>query len=370
MIHGYLISGGEKYPVCAPGMDGLEIRACSAKFNLNEVDSASLTLPASNRAAQAVAQKNSILMLYDAQECVFIGDVAQATLRETGETELELDGALGWLQSVCRAPFTAEGVSAASFLSSLFTAYNNAVESDRIVQLGTVTVSGTVDMDHAGEYTCMLDLLREVVEQCGGYFYVSYGSEIPTVHYVDVPSDAAVQEIALGANVLTLERQLDFSEYASRVYATGTYQVEVADGSSTRTEDAVLDAGYVIDRDAEKSFGRADCPYRSATSMRGEDGAANKTYAEARAIIRAEAQEILDERCVPLRSLTMTALDLAELGLSDYLLPIGTVASANLRPLLDTSVQMIVQSVRRDYLQRENSVITLGKAPRALTGMI
>ncbi len=65
----------------------------------------------------------------------------------------------------------------------------------------------------------------------------------------------------------------------------------------------------------------------------------------------------------------MTAVDLADLGLNYRQFSIGTVARALCSPLgIDT--EMMVQSVKRDYIHRQNSQVTLGMAPRTLTGML
>lgn len=376
MITGYILSGYREAPLFAEGMDGLDVTACRAALCVNEVDSADLTLPPSNRPARSLLQKNAVAELREDGNTVFIGSVASARQTETGEIRLELDGALGWLGNICKAPFKLEKTDpngpVLNFLTAIIDQYNAAVGGgERVMQLGVVTVTGNLEMNHLDEYTNMLDLIREAREQLGGYLYMDYRSGIPTLHYVAEPTEAAGQVLELGANVLTVENQLDFSDFASRVYATGTYYVTTTVGGKEQREQRTLNAGYVVDTDAESAFGRTDLPYRSDTDMSGDEdaGIPDKTEAEARAIILAEAQNVLNLHSSPLRSLEMTAVDLAGIGVRWRLFTVGVAARALCEPL-GIDEDMLVRKIRRDYIDPANSVVTFGQAPRTLTGML
>lgn len=375
MISGYIVSGILRTPLFAEGMSDAEVIKCVVSTGIDSVDNAALKLPPTNLAARSLLQKNAVVEIRDGSEVIFVGDVAQVTQSEDGSVQVELDGALGGLQNITKPPFKVEPTDPSgpveSFLDAIIDQYNAAVSTEHVIQLGVVTVAGSVQMNHLDSYTRMLDLLREVHEQLGGHYYMSYAGGLPTLHYVAEPSTESQQVLELGVNVLTVENQLDFSEFASRVYATGTYYVtQTVDGKEQR-EQRSLNAGYVVDTDAESAFGRVDYPYRSGTDMGGDKdaGIADKTEAEARAIILAEAQAELDERKTPLQSLSMTAVDLADVGANYRLFHVGTVARAVIRTLrIDT--RMVVRSVRRDLINRADSVVTFGRMPRTLTGML
>ena len=375
MITGYVQTGAySQIPLFAEGMDGLDVIDCSADLAMNEVDSAKVKLPESNRAGRAMLQKNAVIELKENGTTVFIGDLAVARQAETGEISLELDGALGWLGNICKPPFQlhADNVNSTpvNFLTAIISQYNAAAGTERMIQLGVVTVTGHIVMDHRDEYTNMLDLLREVREQLGGYYFMDYTSGIPTLHYIAAPTQAAGQVLELGRNVLTVENQLDFSDYASRIYATGHYY-EATTSGGTETREQRLITTSVTDATAEAAFGRVDRAYRSDTDMGGnaDAGVPDKTQAEALAIITAEAQALLNLKKSPLRSLEMTAVDLAELGANFRLFKLGTAARALCAPLgLDES--MMVRKVKRDYINAANSVVTFGRSPRTLTGML
>lgn len=369
MIQGYIRYDTDRVALFAEGMKEHDVLKCRASFYLNEVDEAALTLPGTNRPARSLLQKNAIVELRDDDEIVFIGETATMIQDEYGDMKLDLDGALGWLRCVVKPPFSIkagdQNSPVANFLAAIISQYNAGVGAERMITLGAVTISGNVELDHHDEYTTMLQLLGEVREQLGGYVYMDYATGTPTLNYVARPTAQAAQELELGVNVLTVENQLDFSDYASRVYATGSYYVTTGD----KREQTPLDAGYVVDTAAEELYGRVDVAYKSSTDMGGDkdNNIPDKTQQEAREIILAEAQAILDERKVPLQSLQLTATDLKQIGVNYRLFRIGTVARAYLRALrIDTT--LAVRKIERDYIDRDDSVVHFGREAATISG--
>ena len=369
MIQGYIRYDTDRVALFAEGMKEHDVLKCRASFYLNEVDEAALTLPGTNRPARSLLQKNAIVELRDDDEIVFIGETATMIQDEYGDMQLDLDGALGWLRCVVKPPFSIkagdQNSPVANFLAAIISQYNAGVGAERMITLGAVTISGNVELDHHDEYTTMLQLLGEVREQLGGYVYMDYATGTPTLNYVARPTAQAAQELELGVNVLTVENQLDFSDYASRVYATGSYYVTTGD----KREQTPLDAGYVVDAAAEALYGRVDVAYKSSTDMGGDkdNNIPDKTQQEAREIILAEAQAILDERKVPLQSLQLTATDLKQIGVNYRLFRIGTVARAYLRALrIDTT--LAVRKIERDYIDRDDSVVHFGREAATISG--
>lgn len=369
MIRGYIKNGYGREALFSEGMEHKDVLKCTARFGLNEVDSADLTLPSSNRPARSLLTKNAVIELQNDGEVVFIGEVAAVPRNELGDISFELDGALGFLSGVCKAPFTIKPSDpngpVENFLTAIFNQYNAAVPTERRLQLGAVTVAGGVSMDHSDEYVSMLDLVREVREKLGGFLYVDYTSGMPTVHYVATPTARAARPLVLGENVLTVDDRLDFTSYASRVYATGSYYVT----TGGKREKKPLNAGYVVDTDAEAVYGRKDLAFKSDTDMGGDEdaGIPDKTQQEATAIILAEAQMILDERKVPLRSLEMTATELARMGVDHRQYKVGTVAPAHVQ-ILGIDTELIVRSVCPDYIDQGNSTVSFGRQAATISG--
>ena len=188
MISGFIVSGTNKYELFTIGKPGAEVASCTATFSMNAVDSAEVTIPWTNAKANAVLQKNAVVELQNDDAVVFRGDIGSATQNIDGSVTLELDGALGFMRSICKPPFQINSASAnkavGDFLAAIISQYNEAVPVERMLQLGTVTVTGDLRMDHEEEYTSMLDLVQEVLEQLGGYLYMDYASTPPALNYV------------------------------------------------------------------------------------------------------------------------------------------------------------------------------------------
>lgn len=345
MIVGYIRDGTARNALFTAARGEDSVLRCEAEFYLNEADRAELKLPGTNRAARSLTQKNAVIELEDDGGTVFIGDVALTEQEDGGEIRVDLDGALGWLGTICKAPFQVREGDASSpvlnFLTAIIDQYNAAVSTTRMLQLGAVTVTGNVVMDHHDEYVTMLDLLSEVREQLGGYVYIDYASGIPVLNYIAQPEAADGQDLEFGRNVLTVVNQLDFSSYASRVYVAGT------------DENDHLITSVATDETAEAAFGRVD------VSLRGEGKTTEEIYAEALAELAA--------RKAPLQNLTMTAADLAEIGHSERLFTIGSARRAYCEQIgIDT--KMIVRKIKRDYLNRKNSEVSFGRDVSTMSG--
>ena len=50
MITGWILSGSERHPLFDEGLPDMEVSACTVTTAMDEVDSAELALPASNKA--------------------------------------------------------------------------------------------------------------------------------------------------------------------------------------------------------------------------------------------------------------------------------------------------------------------------------
>ena len=80
MITGWILSGSEQHPLFDEGLPGMEVSACTVTTAMDEVDSAELALPASNKAARSLLHKNSVVEIRDDGTPVFIGDIATVTV--------------------------------------------------------------------------------------------------------------------------------------------------------------------------------------------------------------------------------------------------------------------------------------------------
>ena len=222
-----------------------------------------------------------------------------------------------------------------------------AGETDHLIAFGGVTGFenyGNVDIHHSDEYMITLDLLKECVEKYGGYFFETVGGSgaYPSVGWMKEPNVSSGQVLEFGVNIASLETMLDFSEYASRVYAIN------GDGLT-------VTGGYVVDTDAENTFGRKDFGYKS--------------QAETQAALDAEAAAILAVKKVPIRSIEATAAMLERAGCNINAMKLGTTVEAIDRRL-GASMTLMVNSIDRDYVNPLDGTIVLGRSNKTLTEAI
>lgn len=344
-----LITASGTTTIAAQGDSAIPISAASVKQSVNEVSSASLQFPAANKLVHGVNGTNRpVIEIIDDASRVFYGAVVSVETDIWGNTSLECDGALSFLSDVVKAPFTVNNKTHAEYIEAIITQYNAAMDDagtpERKVDFGGVVgFYGNVDINHSDEYVDTLSLFSECVEKYGGYMVENFGggSARPSVGWMYEPIADGGKVIEFGVNELTLTNQLDFSDYASRIYALGN--------------GATIPNGYVVNNDAEAAWGRRDY--------------AIKSQAEDSTTLAAEANAVLAERCVPFKSIEITALDLERLGQQYSGFVLGTTATLIDRGL-GVNQTVMVNSVERDLLNRQNSKIVLGKASKTLTSIL
>jgi len=333
MVRVTIITAAGETVVAEQGRDGYEITAAKIHSELNSVSSAVLTFPETNIHVKALRNQNAVIAVYDDLARVFIGQVATAKTDIFGNMEVSADGAMSWLQNIVKPPFSISGnLSVSEYLSRIINQYNDGADGTRQLSVGGVTVSGNVTVDH-DEYTNTLDLLRELIDNHGGYIFESAGTrdKLPSISYINNPI-ASNQILEFGVNERSLEDALDFSDYASRVYGVGANGI----------------TAYAIDAQAEDAFGRKDY--------------AIKSNAETVQELTVEVNAELETRKAPVRTMTLSAADLADMNHTYKAFNVGTIATAKDRNL-GLDVALIVNATERDLINRMDSTVTFGKPP-------
>jgi len=334
--------------IAEQGLEGFEITGATVKTALNEISSATLSIPSTNVHAEALAGGIApVVAIYDDDRREFYGRVASVKRDIFGGMEVSLDGPLSFLGDIVKDPFQVTNRTHESYIHTIIDQYNAAMIDagtvERAVWFGGVLGfegDGNVDIHHADEYISTLDLFREAVELYGGYIYENFGggAAMPAVGWVKTPTIDSGVVLEFGVNELTLETMLDFSEYASRVYGISSQFRE------TQTNN-----------DAEAVYGRRDYAYKSNA----------ETYEQ----FSAEIAAILNQRSVPVQTIELTAIDLATMNHSYRSFQVGTTATA-LDRKMGLSVEMMVTSVERDLISRGNSRVVFGRAPQLITDVI
>lgn len=341
---------GQTFTVAEQGLRGMEIEKAVTRFALNQVSGCTLTIPSTNRTARMLTGGiMPIVEVLHNDRYVFSGSVASVKENILGGLEVECDGALSWLANVVKQPFSVTNRTHANYIETIIDQYNAAMvaagTAAKSIRFGGVTgFTGNVDIHHSDEYVNTLDLLKECVEKYGGFFFEipRSASQLSSFGWMKDPTVSSGQVLEFGVNIASLETMLDFSEYASRVYAIN------GDGLT-------VTGGYVVDTDAENTFGRKDFGYKS--------------QAETQEALDAEASAILADKKVPIRSIEATAAMLERAGCNINAMKLGTTVEAIDRKL-GANLTLMVNSVERDYVNPLDGSVVLGRSNKTLTQSI
>lgn len=336
--------------VAEQGLAGMEIEKSRVRTALNQVSGCTLNIPSSNKASRILTSGiDHIIEVVNDNRRVFYGSVESVKENLFGGLEVECDGAVSWLANVVKQPFQVTNRTHADYIETILSQHRTAmIEAGTAMKSilfgGVVGFSGNVDIHHSDEYMNTLELLKECVEKYGGYFFETFGGTAgsPSVGWMKEPTISSGQVIEFGVNIASLETMLDFSEYASRVYAIN------GDGLT-------VTGGYVVDADAESVYGRKDYGYKS--------------QAETQAELDAEAAAILAVKKVPIRSIEATATMLERAGCNINAMKLGTTVEAIDRRL-GANLTLMVNSIDRDYVNPLDGTIVLGRSNKTLTQSI
>lgn len=348
MVHVDIVTGENRTTIAEQGFAGYDIEKAAVRFALNSVSGCTLSIPSTNKVARMLTGGIApIVEVSDDNSRIFIGSVSSVKDSIFGGLEVECDGALSWLGRIVKQPFIVNNRTPANYIETIIGQYNSAMtaagETDHLIAFGGVTGFenyGNVDIQHSDEYMTTFDLLKECVEKYGGYFFetVGGGGAYPSVGWMKEPNVSSGQVLEFGVNIASLETMLDFSEYASRVYAIN------GDGLT-------VTGGYVVDADAESIYGRKDYGYKS--------------QAETQAALDAEAAAILAVKKVPIRSIEATAAMIERTGCNINAMKLGTTVEAVDRKL-GANLTLMVNSVERDYINPLDGTIVLGRSNKTL----
>lgn len=341
MVRVYVVSDTGKTLIAEEGKPGYEISTANRTMEVNTVSAAHLEIPASNIYALAIRNNRNVdIEVFDGRKRVFYGAIASIKRNLLGTLSLELDSPLGWLKDIVKAPFAitaGDNKTVSAYFADVVNHYNSQVVRRRRITLSGVNVDGRVIVDHSGDYYSCLDLLAEQVKDRGGYLYENFAieGENPQISYLDqAVSSGQVWEY--GKGFLDLTDDLDFSDYASRVYATGK------DGL------ALPSPGYVVDAQIEAMFGRKDYAFVSGD-------------AELQTTLVEQANRELAERKLPFSSVEVeTASNNIVLGTSVEILDKHQIAN----PVL------VCTKLYTDFMDASKSRATFGKPKPGLIKQI
>lgn len=162
----------------AVGMAGHEISAGTLHRAVGEIDSADFVLPPSNTMRDVPIKRASVISIQKDGVEIFRGSVADTSTDLRGSRTYSVDGAMLWLDDICKAPFVLSPDTVEYYVTALLTQYNAACAPARKILLGTVdSALPKLSVQHT-EYVSTLSLLQEAMTATGGTMRLRYDGGI------------------------------------------------------------------------------------------------------------------------------------------------------------------------------------------------
>lgn len=330
----------------AVGMAGREISAGTLHRAVGEIDSADFVLPPSNTMRDVPIKRASVISIQKDGVEIFRGSVADTSTDLRGSRTYSVDGAMLWLDDICKAPFTLSPSTVEYYVTALLTQYNAACAPARRILLGTVdSALPTLSVQHT-KYVSTLSLLQEAMTAVGGTMRLRYdGGSV----YLDVHKSyrhMCTQQVDIRKNLLNLTDKIDGASLLTRVYPVGK------DGL---TIDSVNGgAPYLINADAEALYGRIDGTMQVDT--------------DDPAVLKSTAASYLAKNCGLSRGIEVSAADLS--GADTELEPFDVGDSVRVvSPPHGIDTVMTVSKMDTSLVGDKDS-LTLGWGSKTLTAAV
>lgn len=327
----------EEYGITYGTIDAQENTA--AQFNF--------TLPPTNVSKDLMIPAASIISVEQDGFEIFRGTLTQYTIDNYGNYVCVANDMLASLNNILKEPFTASK-SVSEYVTAILGNYNDAVEDDKKIELGNVTVTGSVSLNHHSDYASIFDLFKELVSEKGGLISLRYENGNVYLDYLAENSNTSKQTIAFGKNLVDINSQIDTSTLLSRVYPLGKGGLNISSVNSGKT--------YLVNNEVEATYGRIEKPFVAADI---ESASALKSLAQAYLTRYAALQDTIE----------LTAIDLSILDKTLNSFAVGDSVRV-ISPPHGIDANMPVTQITIDVLQPGNSRITLGTKQKELTSII
>lgn len=289
------------YPLHDPSFNDIDYQLIEPVITeeINKISSFTFSIPATNVNVDKLKTLTSIIEVYDDDRKIFRGRILNSITNWDNTKEVVCESVLAFLNDTVRQPYPGNEYTAEEYLSYLISLHNYRTTTDKMFYKGTVTVTGTLEVQKNDEYpTIWAEIENSLLAQCGGYLFleeVGDGNEIKYYlnYYADSPYHCT-QKIRFGENLLDLSREARGEDIVTRLIPLGARQ-----SNGRRLTISSVNDGYhyIVDDEAEEEYGRIW-------------GVACWDTITKPAKLKTKGQQYLAEKTLPARSMQITAVDL------------------------------------------------------------
>lgn len=212
----------------------------AANLAVNSAGSMTFTIGPTNLAYMQPQKLASIITLKRDDEEVFRGRVLDWNTDFYNCRQFICEGALAFLRDVLKPPFTVKSMAPKEYLRRLLEQYNAVCDPRRQIQLGNVTVDGSVAVNHSKEWKTIFDLIAEMVSLRGGNILMRYTDGVAYLDYFTSATGVNAEDVQYGKNLLDLQQLSSSANVFNVIVPTGKdgLTIESINGGSARLENA------------------------------------------------------------------------------------------------------------------------------------
>lgn len=321
------------------------------KYADNNSGEMSLTIAPDNPEYQALACLTSELAVEDDGVEIWRGRLLEPETDIYGRLKLTVKGVLDYLHDTVQPPQTISG-TAADVFSALIAAHNaKPIEARKRFVIGMVNMTAAVSDYKITAGAKTWDVVSKLVKSYGGHISVRRVDGVNYIDWIDEITDVCSQTVRLGENILDLKKTINVDDLSTVVYAYG----KTTGGVALGIESVNGGLPYLADSDAIAVFGWVESSYTDSSCADAGQ-------------LMAGARAALDQRIGEAKTITVSAVDLSDIGDAERIEINKLVPVVALLHGIDEL--MPCTALTRYLWEPQRTQISLGASMRAISAMI
>jgi hypothetical protein len=310
-----------------------------------------------------IERMKSLIEVYKDSTLIFRGRPRDDSKDFDNSKTVVCESGLAYLYDSVVRPYAYNG-TLSGYLTSMLASHNSQVDTNRKIQLGTVTVTDPDDyITHAS--TKYPNTFEELMEKCvkllSGHFITRYSGSVTYLDYLVDSTAISLQTIELGSNLLDLWQENRSAELYTAIIPLGA-KIEPEEGEESEADGRVtiksVNSGkdYLYNQDAVDTYG-----WIFATQYW------DNVYEPSS--LKTKGTERLGELVSGWSSIEVTALDLSLMDKSIDDFRFFEYVQITSEPHgVDTKA--LIRQKTTDLLSPENSRIVVGKEKQGMTNFV
>ncbi len=336
-----------------PGMD-YTLLGLKTVSGLNKGGTAEIIMPSGHPAYNAYIGLRTIVEIYRDDKLRWRGRALYPKDDSLGRRTILCEGELCFFRDGVSRPYLYQD-SPQNIFAAVVNDYNAQVEPFKQFRVGQITVTDANDYIRleSSRAEQSQDTLNKLLDRCGGYFIFTTAEDgVREINWYAELSYASGQVIEFGSNLLDFARTGSNTDLVTGIIPYGAKDATTGQRVDITGVNNGLD--YIIDPEAAALRGTILQP------VYWDDVSESDTLLK-------KARQYLQNACLAVTSLTLSAVDLSRIDKSIDSFKEGDAIRVRSKPHgMDAVFRMIEKP--EDWLNVKNSGITLGRDISSLTG--